>query len=138
MRSQPQTTLQESLEGRRRILGFVALALFALLVLSWKNRGGLPDPGGIDPALLREPLQEASEREPFEFAYKGHTVRVRPVADYELWGLVVSHNNIRNISDICHDSFSVDTNDLCVSCGRSYGARGGIWEIGRASCRERV
>lgn len=117
MQSQPQTTLQGSLEGRRRILGFVALALFVLLVLAWRNRGGLPAPSEIDPALLNPPLQEATEREPFEFAYKGHTVRVRPVADYELWGLVVSHNNIRSIADIYHDSSSVDTKDLCVVWG---------------------
>ncbi len=114
--SQP-TRLQDSLEGRRRILGFVALALVALLVLAWKYKGGLPSLAEIDPALLQQPRQETTEREPFEFAYKGRTVRVRPVAEYELWGLVVSHNNISSIADIYHDSSSVDTKDLCVVWG---------------------
>ncbi|MEO8197754.1 MAG: hypothetical protein ABI689_13645 [Thermoanaerobaculia bacterium] len=117
MQVQPRTTLQDSLEGRRRILGFVALALVALLLLSWRNKGSLPSPTEIDPALLLEPLQEATERQPFEFAYKGHSVRVRPVAEYELWGLVVSHNNIQSLADIYHDSSSIDTKDLCVVWG---------------------
>jgi hypothetical protein len=105
------------LDGRRRALGFIALALLVLLLLAWRNKGALPGPSAIDPALLQDPLQEATQREPFEFAYKGHTVRVRPVADYELWGLVVSHNNIKSFADIYHDSSSVDTKDLCVVWG---------------------
>lgn len=39
------------------------------------------------------------------------------VATYELWGLVVSHNNIHSVADIYHDSTSVDTKDLCVIWG---------------------
>ena len=41
------------------------------------------------------------------------------MADYELWGLVVSHNNIQSVADIYHDSSSVDTKDLCVVWGNS-------------------
>lgn len=119
MESRPQIGLQDSLDGRRRVLGFVALALVALFLLAWRNRGGLPAPSEIDPALLNAPRQEATERAPFEFAYKGHTVRVRPVAEYELWGLVVSHNDIRSVADIYHDSSSVDTKDLCVVWGEN-------------------
>ncbi len=124
-----QTTLQDSLDGRRRALGFVALALVALALLAWRNKGSLPPPSEIHPALLDEPLQEATEREPFEFTHKGHTVRVRPVAEYELWGLVVSHNNIKSIADIYHDSSSVDTKDLCVVWGENL--RSG--EIGKVT-----
>ena len=42
---------------------------------------------------------------------------MEPVATYELWGLVVSHNNIHSVADIYHDSTSVDTKDLCVIWG---------------------
>jgi len=42
---------------------------------------------------------------------------VRPVASYELWGLVVSHNDIKSVADIYHDRSSVDTKDLCVVWG---------------------
>jgi len=113
----PQTTLPAPLDGRRRALGFIALALGAVLFLAWRNKGGLPGPSEIDPALFKEPRQEATEREPFEMIHDGHTVRVQPVAEYELWGLVVSHNDIRSVADIYHDSSSLDTKDLCVVWG---------------------
>lgn len=95
----------------------MALTLVGLCLLAWLNKGALPAPAEIDPALLAEPRQEPTEREPFEFTHEGRTVRIRPVAEYELWGLVVSHNNIESIADIYHDSSSVDTKDLCVVWG---------------------
>lgn len=113
----PGPTLPSPLDGRRRVLGIVALALAGLCLLAWMNKGGLPAPAEIDRALLAAPRQEPSQREPFEFTYEGHAVKVRPVAEYELWGLVVSHNDIRSIADIYHDSSSVDTKDLCVVWG---------------------
>jgi hypothetical protein len=109
--------LPAPLDGHRRTLGYVALALVALLCLAWTCKGRLPGPGEVRSDLLTPPRQEVTEREAFEFAYQDHTVRVRPVADYELWGLVVSHNNIDSIADIYHDSSSVDTKDLCVVWG---------------------
>lgn len=123
----PRQTLPSPLDGRRRILGFVALALAGLGLLAFKNKGQLPAPAEIDRALLAEPRQEPTDREPFEFTHEGHAVKVRPVAEYELWGLVVSHNNIRSIADIYHDSSSVDTKDLCVVWGSNL-QRG---ELGR-------
>ena len=41
------------------------------------------------------------------------------MASYELWGLVVSHNDIESLADIYHDSTSVDTKDLCVIWGEN-------------------
>lgn len=113
----PPGVLHPPLDGRRRALGYLTLALVALLVLAWTKKGDLPDPAEIHPALLQAPLQGATEREPFEMSHEGHTVRIRPVAEYELWGLVGSHNDIESIADIYHDSSSLDTKDLCVVWG---------------------
>ncbi len=113
------TLLPPPLDRRRRAIGFIALGLVAMLILSWKQKGDFPPPAEVEPVLLQAPVQEATEREPFEFAHEGHTVRVRPVADYELWGLVVSHNDISSVADIYHDSSSVDTKDLCVVWGKN-------------------
>ncbi len=44
---------------------------------------------------------------------------MRPVADFELWGLVVSHNNPTAFYDIYHDRNSVDTRDLGVIWGEN-------------------
>jgi hypothetical protein len=80
-------------------------------------KGRLVTSAEVEEALLREPAQGATARESFEFEYKGQQCRVKPVATYDLWGLVVSHNNIESFADIYHDSTSVDTKDLCVIWG---------------------
>ena len=76
-------------------------------------------PREVRPELLQLPLQTATDRPPFSFAYKGKQCRVKPVAAYELWGLVVSHNDIKSVADIYHDASSVDTKDLCVLWGEN-------------------
>lgn len=97
--------------------GFVVALL--LLAGSWYAKGRPIAPERIDPALLRAPVQRATTRAPFTFEYAGRACRVRPVAEYELAGLVVSHNDIESFADIYHDSTSVDTKDLCVLWGAS-------------------
>jgi len=94
----------------------VAAALFALA--RWRERQ-LPAPAAARSELAQSPIQGPTDRVPFDFVYKGKRCFVRPVARYELWGLVVSHNDIHSISDIYHDATSVDTRDLCVVWGRN-------------------
>ena len=101
----------------RRSIGPLFLAAIALTFIAWINKGKLVDPVGIDPALLAEPRHAAVARETFSLEYKGKACRVEPVSEFELWGLVVSHNNIHSVADIYHDSTSVDTKDLCVVWG---------------------
>lgn len=50
---------------------------------------------------------------------------------YEIWGLVVTHNNIHSIADAYHTSNSVDVKDLCVIWGSNLQSstylRGRFW-----------
>lgn len=101
----------------RRLVGPLWLVALTVTVISWFFKGDLVGPENVDPALLQVPRQEIVDRDPFSFDYKGKQCRVEPVATYELWGLVVSHNNIHSVADIYHDSTSVDTKDLCVIWG---------------------
>jgi len=101
----------------RRLIGPLLLGAIALTVVAWFMKGRLVTAAAVEAALLQEPEQGTTAREPFEFEYKGQQCRVKPVATYELWGLVVSHNNIESIADLYHDSTSVDTKDLCVIWG---------------------
>jgi hypothetical protein len=73
----------------------------------------------IKPELQSEPLQTKTSELPFPFDYRGKSYNAIPVANYELWGLVVSHNNINKLGDIYHDADSVDTKDLCVIWGEN-------------------
>lgn len=67
--------------------------------------------------MFREPTQTPTLAEPFDFDYRNETYMVTPVANYELWGMVVSHNDIHSFTDITHNKNSVDIKDLCVIWG---------------------
>lgn len=98
-------------------LGF--FAALALTASAWVMKGRLPERAAIRQELRSDPAQQPTAAEPFSFTYKGRVCRVRPVASYEIAGLVVSHNNIESFADLYHDSTSVDTKDLCVIWGRN-------------------
>lgn len=102
-----------------RLLQIVFLFALMLTAVAWYRKGELPDLSEVRSELRSEPAQGPSAAEPFTFRYKGKEIRVRPVASYELAGLVVSHNNIESIADLYHDSTSVDTKDLCVIWGHN-------------------
>jgi len=107
----------DTLPRLRGLLARIFLGALLLVAVAGWRKGHLDGPDRILPELRREPLQGATDRAPFTFQYKGKRCSVRPVATYELWGLVVSHNNIKSVADIYHDSSSVDTKDLCTVWG---------------------
>jgi hypothetical protein len=109
--------MRGDLQWAYRLVRWTLLATLVLLAVSWRYKGRLVEPEHIESALLRPPVQESTSRAAFDFDYKGQSCRVRPVASYELAGLVVSHNDIESFADIYHDSSSVDTKDLCVVWG---------------------
>ena len=96
----------------------LVLAL-ALLATAWYMKRRPIAPEAIEPAMLRPPVQSATESPPFSFEFRGRPVRVKPVAEYALDGLVMSQNDVESFADIYHDSSSVDTKDLCVLWGTS-------------------
>jgi len=100
-----------------RCLRFALLVLAVVWVVSFFSKGRFIGHEEADALLSEEPAQIPTDREAFEFVYKEKVCRVRPVAEYDLRGLVVSHNNIESLADMVHDSTSVDTKDLCVIWG---------------------
>jgi hypothetical protein len=89
------------------------------LLAAYLRSGRLPPPEQLVPELRQEPVQLPTTRAPFSFLYRGRSCRVRPVAEYRIRGLVVSHNDIDSLADIYHDEGSVDTKDLCVLWGEN-------------------
>ncbi len=100
-----------------RLLNGSMIFFLLLLPAAWWMKGALPSHKQILPPLLQEPIQGTTDRKEFSFAYAGERYRVKPVASYELWGLVVGHNSVGAIWDIYHTSDSVDTKDLGVIWG---------------------
>ncbi len=96
-----------------------ALLLLAVLALylGYRNKGVLPNPNQMVSEVLRQPIQSVTTRDPFTFTYRGSSYDVDPQADYEISGVVVTHNNVSGIGDAYHTSDSVDMKDLCVVWG---------------------
>jgi len=93
------------------------LSAFAF-VFSYFELKKFPDPKTISPLLMQNPVQNDSIAEnPFSFQYRSKEYGVIPMADYELWGLVVSHNDINKWYNMYHDENSVNLKDLCVIWG---------------------
>jgi hypothetical protein len=100
----------------RKLLNLLLLASILAVGVAHRKRIELPDADDVL-EVDHAPIQEPTSEPKFDFEYSDKSYVVQPVAQYELWGLVVSHNNIAAIDDIYHDSSSVDLKDLCVIWG---------------------
>jgi len=98
------------------LTGFIILS-FLILIGSWLSTKQLPLSNDIVSEMLNEPVQTPTREKPFDFYYRKKQYLVKPVANYELWGVVVTHNNITGMTDITHTEDSVDLKDLCVVWG---------------------
>lgn len=65
----------------------------ALLAASLLLRDALPGPAELRPELHLEPLQRPTQATPFQTTVDGVSYNVKPIADYEIWGLVVSNHD---------------------------------------------
>ena len=99
-----------------RLGGLLMAAGAGLAVASLLLRHALPAPSDLLPELRREPVQEPIQASPFETRVGGVTYTVRPVADYEIWGLVVSNHDSDTWWDWIHKASNDHLNvvDLCV------------------------
>jgi hypothetical protein len=102
------------IHGGLNALFFSALAIAPL---AWFQKGRLPAAAEIREELRQSPIQREAAEDRFAFSYKGRPYNVQPLARYELWGLVVSHNHTTGLADIYHDGKSLDTKDVCVIWG---------------------
>lgn len=98
-------------------LGILFLTAVAITILAGVKKGVFVDHTKILPVLLGVPKEGFTSRGTFELSYKGNNYVVKPLQDYELDGLVVSHNDIDSFMDIVHDSNSLDTKDVAVIWG---------------------
>ena len=103
----------------KQLFRIVFILLAFLTIYSHFKRKDLSDVSlsSLREELATEPIQTESSEEPFRFSYMEREYYVKPLAEYELWGLVVTHNDIHAFDDIYHDDDSVDIKDLCVIWG---------------------
>lgn len=103
----------------QRLLSISILLSILLYVVAIWQKDSLPDSSAIIKSSFRDPVQSKTKKPPFSFNYRGETYDIEPVANYELWGLVVTKNNINSWADIMHTDASVDIKDICVIWGEN-------------------
>ncbi len=106
-----------------RIFGFLLL----VYLIAWSRKDALPPVAEIDRRLAVDPIQTETKRAPFAIQRDGVTYHVRPLADYELRGLVVSYHDSESWLDIYHGLWNDRLNfrDLGVVWG--FNALGGVY-----------
>ncbi|MEA1963317.1 MAG: hypothetical protein U9M94_03730 [Patescibacteria group bacterium] len=101
----------------QKILSVCFLLVLILLICAFFLKRKYPHLSELLPELKNYPIQEATVRENFSFDYRNTKYNVIPLAEYELWGMVVTHNNINTWYNFYHDKDSVNIKDLCVVWG---------------------
>jgi hypothetical protein len=99
-----------------RVGAFSMAAGAVLLAASLWLRHELPGPAELRPELANEPVQEPTSATSFTTAVGGIAYTIKPVADYEIWGLVVSEHDAGAWWDWIHKAWKDELNavDLCV------------------------
>ncbi|MFC1733204.1 hypothetical protein ACFL6I_23145 [candidate division KSB1 bacterium] len=112
-----------------KILNIIIVLSILAVGMSVFMKKQLPEKDTLLPEVHKMPKQTEQTRSEFTFDYRGTAYKVTPRADYELWGLVVSHNDIGKFGDIYHDETSVDLRDICVVWGEN--AKSGVYKKGK-------
>lgn len=102
-----------------RVTISLVLVLTAVWGIGWWTYGALPSPAAIRLDLDDDPEQTALNEDPYELRYRDASYIVEPEAQYQIRGLVVSHNDVNAFADIYHDKDSVDVKDICVIWGEN-------------------
>jgi hypothetical protein len=88
----------------------------ALFAASLYLRHALPEPAQLRADLANEPVQVPVQAAPFQTTVAGVTYTIKPVAEYEIWGLVVSNHDTSTWWNWIHAASNDHLNvvDLCV------------------------
>ena len=99
-----------------RLSGWLMAAGAVLLATSLYMRHTLPSPAELRPELRNEPVQEPTQAGTFLTTVGGISYTVKPLAEYEIWGLVVSEHDSDTWWDWIHKASNDHLNvvDLCV------------------------
>lgn len=91
-------------------------------VVSFVQKDTLPPPSEILPVLYKEPLQTLTSAASFSITKNGQTYTIKPLFNYELYGLVVSCHRSSSWEDYYHEQWKdwINVKDLCVIWGDNF------------------
>ncbi|MCW5588723.1 MAG: hypothetical protein KIT27_03575 [Legionellales bacterium] len=99
-----------------RMFDLILIISLLIFLLSWWYKDRLPNANEISPLLLREPEQTVTQHRTFVFNYLGDNITVEPVANYKLWGIIASQNDVDNFF-WGYEKDNVNIKDICVLYG---------------------
>jgi len=95
------------------------LTAVLITILSAVKKGTFVDHTQILPELLHPPREYRTFTREFFFSYKGSEYKVEPLKNYELYGLVVSQNDLSSLLDVVQGEGFVDSRDVAVIWGEN-------------------
>lgn len=100
----------------KRILQIILLISVIVFITSYFFKDQLPEKDEIDQRLFQEPRQEGTNKESFEKEAEGVVYTIKPLANYELHGLVVTYHDSNSWWDYYHKEWSdyINKKDVCV------------------------
>lgn len=110
--------MRDNLGNISKILTYTLIVSSVFMLFSGYKISALPDANLI--VVDGDPDQSSTRRKNFIFDYADQAYQVEPLYDYEISGMIVSHNNITSITDAYHTSKSVDIKDLCIIWGDNF------------------
>ena len=112
----------------KQIIKKVLFISLSVWVLGLYFRDAKPAPDELLPQLETHPIQKETKKQPFDVTVNDITYHIKPLYEYELYGLVVSKHEADSLLDVDHERWGdyLNTVDLCVIW--STNAFSGIYE----------
>jgi len=114
--------MRDKYAGLRKTAAYILPIAALVLFVSFFMRNRLPGKDSIHDQLLQNPVQtKGSLPEPFEVTRENVTYVVRPLFNYELWGMIVSYHHAASFIDVSHKVWNdyINTKDICVIWGKN-------------------
>ena len=107
---------------------WVLFVSLSALAIGLYFRDAKPAPDELLPQLETPPLQKKTKKQPFDVTVNDITYHIKPLYEYELYGLVVSKHEADSFADYAHKQWGdhLNTADLCVIW--STNAFSGVYE----------
>ncbi len=101
----------------KKFVGGVFLVSLIIMIISILNKDRLPGKEEILDELYNEPLQTEISMAPFTVEKRGVAYLIKPLFNYELYGMVVTYHHSYVWWDTEHKDDFINTKDICVIWG---------------------
>jgi hypothetical protein len=105
----------------KTLVQLVFLIGLVLLGVGIYQRQLMPDYQTVLASTLKEPIQTNAAKAPFKVTVKGVEYTIKPLADYEITGVIVSRHDTSTFWDYIHKETNdhINVADLCIVWGQN-------------------